>query len=267
MGMADSGFARLAGAAREEGKPLPPEAIAVAEVGVADAYALQSELTEWFRQNGHGQIGGYKLGATTETMQSYLGVASPVYGHIMTHNILHHGDTFKRVSTIETGAECELAVCLMADMPLRTEPWTSETVRPYLDWVAPAIEIVENRYGDFASMPLGPMVADDFFHRACVIGAPVHDWQHLDLAAISARLLRDDEDIDGGTGAEVLGHPFNSVAAVATMLAERGVSMSAGQIVMTGSMVRTVWAERNTKTFESRLSSVGHCLVHVFSSR
>ena len=262
--MADSEFAVLAGMARESGAPLPAEAIAAtAEIGVADAYALQSELAEWFRHSGHGEIGGYKLGATTETMQSYLGVASPVYGHIMTRNILRHGDTFGRVSAIETGAECELAVCLAADMPLPAEPWDGENVRPYLDWVAPAIEIVENRYGDFSSMPLGPMVADDFFHRACVIGAPVHDWQSLDLAAMTARMVRNGEDIDGGTGADVLGHPFNSIAEVATLLAERGVSMSAGQIVMTGSMVRTVWAERDTTTFECRLSSVGSCRVHV----
>lgn len=261
--MVDSQFAALAGAARQLGKPLPRVAIDAADTDVASAYALQSDLADWFSRHGHGEIGGYKLGATTKTMQTYLGVSSPVYGHIMSRNILRDGDRFCRVGAIETGAECELAVRLGEDMPLQSGAWSHGTVRPYIDWIAPAIEIVENRYGDFASMPLGPMIADDFFHRACVIGPPLHDWRSIDLAAMTARLLRDGEDIDGGTGEEVMGHPFNSVAAVATMLAERGTSMSAGQIVMTGSMAKTVWAERDTSSFECRLSSVGSCKVFV----
>ena len=44
-----------------------------------------------------------------------------------------------------------------------------------------------------------------------------------------------------GTGADVLGHPHNPLAWLANHLAEEGKGLRAGQIVLTGSLVKTVW--------------------------
>ena len=44
-----------------------------------------------------------------------------------------------------------------------------------------------------------------------------------------------------GTGADVLGHPHNALAWLANHLAAEGRGLHAGQIVMTGSLVKTVW--------------------------
>ena len=44
-----------------------------------------------------------------------------------------------------------------------------------------------------------------------------------------------------GTGADVLGHPHNALAWLANHLADEGKGLHAGQIVLTGSLVKTVW--------------------------
>jgi len=44
-----------------------------------------------------------------------------------------------------------------------------------------------------------------------------------------------------GTGLDVLGHPHNALAWLANHLAEEGRGLHAGQIVLTGSLVKTVW--------------------------
>jgi 2-oxo-3-hexenedioate decarboxylase/2-keto-4-pentenoate hydratase len=44
-----------------------------------------------------------------------------------------------------------------------------------------------------------------------------------------------------GTGADVLGHPHQALAWLANHLAAEGKGLHAGQIVLTGSLVKTVW--------------------------
>jgi len=55
----------------------------------------------------------------------------------------------------------------------------------------------------------------------------------------------DGEIIDRGFGRDVLGHPFHSVAWLATHLAEMGTALRAGDIVMTGNLVTTKFPDRS----------------------
>ena len=48
-------------------------------------------------------------------------------------------------------------------------------------------------------------------------------------------------EIGRGTGADVLGHPHHALAWLANHLAVGGTGLRAGQIVLTGSLVKTVW--------------------------
>jgi 2-keto-4-pentenoate hydratase len=68
-----------------------------------------------------------------------------------------------------------------------------------------------------------------------------------DLAAIEAVVSVDSEIIDRGFGRDVLGHPFHSVAWLATHLATQGSRLRKGDIVMTGSVVTTKFPERSTR--------------------
>ncbi len=52
------------------------------------------------------------------------------------------------------------------------------------------------------------------------------------------RATRDRAAIGEGHGRDILGHPFHSVAWLATQLASKGVGLKAGQVVMTGSVMR-----------------------------
>jgi 2-keto-4-pentenoate hydratase len=55
-----------------------------------------------------------------------------------------------------------------------------------------------------------------------------------------------------GIGADVMGHPHNALAWLANNLAARGTTLRDGEIVLTGSLVQTVW-----------LSPDDRVLVHV----
>jgi 2-keto-4-pentenoate hydratase len=77
-----------------------------------------------------------------------------------------------------------------------------------------------------------------------VLGEFAPSWP--DLAAIEAVVSIDGKVIDRGFGRDVLGHPFHSVAWLATHLASQGSRLRAGDIVMTGSIVTTKFPERST---------------------
>jgi 2-oxo-3-hexenedioate decarboxylase/2-keto-4-pentenoate hydratase len=86
-------------------------------------------------------------------------------------------------------------------------------------------------------------VADDFFAAGCVLGTPVARSAAPDLLAVVGRALINGVEVGRGTGADVLGHPHHALAWLANHLAADGKGLRAGEIVLTGSLVKTVWLE------------------------
>ena len=59
--------------------------------------------------------------------------------------------------------------------------------------------------------------------------------------AVTGRALVNGKEEGRGTGADVLDHPHNALAWLANHLAAEGRGLHAGQIVLTGSLVKTIW--------------------------
>src|SRR6202000_2786929 len=85
------------------------------------------------------------------------------------------------------------------------------------------------------------LIADDFFAAGCVLGEPVARIAAPDLLKVTGRALGNGKEAGRGPGADVLGHPANALAWLANHLAEDGKGLHAGQIVLTGSLVKTAW--------------------------
>jgi len=105
----------------------------------------------------------------------------------------------------------------------------------------PAIEIVDDRYVKWERLGAPTLVADDFFAAGCVLGAPVARSAVPDLLQVTGRAIINGKEEGRGTGADVLGHPHHALAWLANHLAAEGRGLHAGQIVLTGSLMKTVW--------------------------
>lgn len=206
-----------------------------------DGYDIQADLAAWLTEHGQGAHAGYKIGATAQGMQELLGVPGPVYGHILSGNVHRSSASVVCNPDCRPGVECEIAFRLGDDLPPSPSPFTRDHIAECVDAVLPAIEIVENRYGDFRSCSIALLTADDFFHKACVLGPAVTDWRDLDLPGSTGRVSIDGEWVETGRGREVLGHPLDAVVWLANKLARRGAGLKAGQIVLTGSMTPVHW--------------------------
>jgi 2-keto-4-pentenoate hydratase len=210
----------------------------------AEAYAIQRALHRRLTAAGLGAIIGHKIGCTTPVMQSYLGIDHPCAGGLFASSV-HDGhadlesDAFARL-----GVECEIAVRLAADLPAGSAPYARDDVAGLVATCMAAIELVDDRYQDYRSLDTPTLIADDFFNTGCVLGREEEDWRSLDLAALAGRMVINGEEVGRGRGSDILGHPLEALAWLARRSAQDGHPLRAGEVVLLGSMVQTVWLQR-----------------------
>ena len=133
------------------------------------------------------------------------------------------------------------AVRLGRDLAAARAPFTADATAQAIEAYLPAIEIVDDRYVQWETLGAPTLVADDFFAAACVLGRAVPRRDAPDVREVAGRALINGAEAGTGTGADVLGHPHNALAWLANHLAAEGRGLHRGQLVLTGSLVKTVW--------------------------
>jgi 2-oxo-3-hexenedioate decarboxylase/2-keto-4-pentenoate hydratase len=151
--------------------------------------------------------------------------------------------TLRAKDFVRVGVECEIAVRLARDLPPSQAPFTADTIAQAVEAYHPAIEIVDDRYEKWQTIGAPTLVADDFFAAGCVLGTPVARAAAPDLLEVVGCAIVNGIEVSRGTGADVLGHPHHALAWLANHLAAEGRGLHAGQIVLTGSLVKTLWLE------------------------
>jgi 2-oxo-3-hexenedioate decarboxylase/2-keto-4-pentenoate hydratase len=157
---------------------------------------------------------------------------------------------------LHVGVECEMVVRLARDLPVSAAPFTRTSLADAVGEVMAGMEIVDDRYVDYKSMDTSTLIADDFFDAGCVLGPPVREWRALDLTALTGVTLINGVEVGRGRGADVMGHPFEALAWLASNLAQRGQYLRAGEFVFTGSVVETKWVNRGDRV-TMRIDALG----------
>jgi 2-keto-4-pentenoate hydratase len=205
---------------------------------VAEGAAAQLALA---RCLGADPPAGFKIGATGRRMQEYLGVSEPVAGFMEARNLHRSGASLDLAGFTRPAVECELAVRLVRDLP--PGPCTAIQAEAAVAELMAGIEIVENRYqDDLAAVGTPTLIADQMYHAAAVLGAPLRNWGGLDMHNLAGRLLIDGIERDQGVAGELLGHPLNCLAWLASSEVARAFGgLRAGQVIMLGSVTPPVW--------------------------
>jgi 2-keto-4-pentenoate hydratase len=249
--------AEIIASARRNRTPLRSLA-AFAPQDESEGYRIQNAVHELLSAH-FGALAGYKIGCTSTVMQQYLSIPHPCSGGVFANAIHKSGASLRHKDFVRVGVECEIAVRLARDLAPSEAPFTAELVAPAIEAYLPAIEIVDDRYDEWQTMGAPTLVADDFFAAGCVLGKPVARSAAPDLLDVIGRAIINGVETGQGTGADVSGHPHNALAWLANHLAAEGKSLRAGQIVLTGSLVKTVWLKAGDEvTMElSGLGTVG----------
>ena len=202
-------------------------------------YAVQREIA--LRLGGLPPA-GFKIGATTQQMQAYLGLSGPAGGFVPKAGLRTSPATARHADYVDPGVECEVGLRLAHD--IAPGPCTRAQAAAAVGEVFAAMEIVDRRYGDLAVLGTPTLIADQVFHAGGVLGTPVADWRALDLGATRGRLSVNGQVRGEGVGADLLGHPFEALAWLASSpCAATFGGLRAGQVVFLGSVTPPIWLD------------------------
>ena len=223
----DEAAARLAEARRSVttienlGEATPTDAAAAEAISDAHAAALGWEVIGW------------KVGCTSELAMQILNSPGPFAGRIF-DGTSYGSRQVAGAAMVRPQVECEFAFVLGADLSPATAPHSLDDVRAATAAVAPAIELVDTRLSDFTGVGYLSLVADHGANGGVVLGDPVPIDDVPDLASVQVTCTIDDEVDATGSGSAILGDPWNALVWLANHLSDRGITLRAGEIVMSG---------------------------------
>ena len=207
-------------------------------VDLDEAYLIQQEFQRHVAEE-QGAIAGYKLAYTTEALQQTVGVSDPVLGVMLEDNIFHSPKTLTAADYVQLALECEVCVRLGADLPLSGAPYDRGRVSEAVESLTTAFEVVDIRRTPGVDRKVGFItgVAANIVNAGVVMGEPVTNWRALDLQAAYGSMTINGELVGDGHGSDVMGHPLEPLAWLANKLAGQGLGLSAGMVIITGSIV------------------------------
>lgn len=190
---------------------------------------------------GDDRIVGYKIGLTSKKMQTMCGIDHPIAGAVFGRRVRESGARLSLGDFGRLGLEFEICARLGRDLPSRAAPYTRAEIAAAVDGVCAAVELVDDRDADYASLDVASLVADNSWNGGIVLGDMVAP--PADLAAVEAVVYLDGAEIGRGVGADALGHPYEPLVWLSNHLAAEGRGMKKGDLVMTGSLVRTCFPD------------------------
>lgn len=207
------------------------------DITIEDSYRIQ-EMCIAQRLSEGRSIRGYKVGLTSKAMQELTGSSEPDFS-AMTDDLYLPEDTPLTTSDfLLPMIEIEIAF-VMKDELKGPGILPADVIRA-TDFVLPAIEIVDFRVGPGPGMTVVDTVADFAACGAAVLGANPRRLDQIDIRRVQGQLIQNGKVKEEGTSSAVLGNPVTSVAWLANKLGEFGVTFQPGQVILTGSFVRTV---------------------------
>src|SRR6516164_9259381 len=136
-------------------KPLDPS---YRLVSIADAYDIQDRYVALLGAE-HGEAIGYKVGLTSKAMQTFCGIDHPIGGVVLARRLHRSGAHLRRADYGRLGLEFEVAVRIKSDIPASATPLAPEAIRPHIEGVGAAIEVVDDRAADYAKLDVRSLVA------------------------------------------------------------------------------------------------------------
>jgi 2-keto-4-pentenoate hydratase len=199
----------------------------------ADAYEIQEAVV---RQLGE-TIGGWKVGVTSAASAAFC---APIWMKMIRPGPASYDAGELRL----IGIEAEIAFRLGRDLPARAAAYGHHEVTAGAA-LHPVIEVVDSRYSDPRSLDRLSILADNFSNGGLVHGAPVPDWEKLDLGHTRITVTEDGEPFaDSSRGAAR--DPIAALVEFANLMNGRG-GAKAGTFITTGSWTGLAFTKRGTR--------------------
>ncbi|MGB5695366.1 MAG: fumarylacetoacetate hydrolase family protein [Polyangiales bacterium] len=205
------------------------------EITIEDAYHVSLRMVNRRIEEDGERIIGKKIGVTSRAVQEMLGVFQPDFGYLTDKMLYPNGGPMPiGEQLIQPRAEGEIAFRLHSD--LNGPGVTNEAVLEATEYVMACFEVVDSRVDDW-KVKIQDTVADNASCGLFVLGDEHADPRGLDFPNLRMRVYKNGELLSQGLGSAALDSPLNCVSWLANTLSDFGISLNAGDVVLSGSLV------------------------------
>lgn len=211
--------------------------------GLAVAEAYQKALAVRQLRIARGeQPRGYKVGFTNRTIWPRYGVYGPIWGTVWdtTLSFCEGEGEVTLAGTTQPRLEPECVFGLRATPPARAG---LDELLACVEWIAPGVEVVQSHQPDW-KFAAADTVADSGLHARLLVGRKIlaaalpHSAKEFERQLADARVVlqRDGEQVDAGTGANVLDGPLHALLHFLQTLRDcpGATDLQPGDLVTTG---------------------------------
>ena len=216
-------------------RTVPPLTERWPNMTIEDAYHVSLRMVNRRVKEDGERIIGKKIGVTSLAVQEMLGVYQPDFGYLTDKMVYRNGGIMPISELlIQPRAEGEIAFKLGKD--LRGPGVTNDDVVRATEYVAPCFEVVDSRVHDW-KVKIQDTIADNASCGLFALGDDHADPRGLDFPSLRMRVYKNGQPLSEGMGAAALGSPLNCVSWLANVLSDFGITLEAGDIVLSGSLV------------------------------
>ena len=220
-----------------DGRPVAPLIETFDGLTIEDAYEIQLAQIRAMVSEGR-TVKGMKVGLTSAAMQNLLGVRQPDFGHLLDDFFhLEHAPIPLGGRFLQPRVEPEVAFVLKK--PLRGPGVTAHEAIAAVDFVLPALEIVDSRIADWR-ISIVDTVADNASSGGLVLGSTPTPLHEVDLRLGGCVFRRNGQVVGTGAGGAVLGSPLSSLVWLANTVGALGTTLEAGWVVLPGAVTAMV---------------------------
>jgi 2-keto-4-pentenoate hydratase len=200
---------------------------------------------------------GWKVGLGAPATMQKLGTRAPVVGFLMQRSLLLSGSTISLEDFTKPVAEPELCVRMAADLHAGA---TADSASAAIKEIFPAIEIA-----DFSPAPapdnLDTVIEGNIYQRHVVLCGNTRFSANLD--GLTSRVFRRGAEVAATSDLEALtGTMTEIVAHVANLLAAFGEKLSAGDVLITGSITPPLMIEVDETAIAHAIDPIGEVSIN-----
>jgi 2-keto-4-pentenoate hydratase len=201
---------------------------------------------------------GWKVGFGAPAVMEKLGISAPLVGHLLESGLVTAGSSVSFDGWIKPVVEPEIALYIGEDLPGGSSPAQAAAAIAAL---GPAFELADLRY---LPEDAERIVADNIYQRHVVLGPRDDSRSGGNVRGLIGRVFRNGVEVARTSDPEAnTGNLVDLVRHVADVLAAFGERLRAGEIIITGSIVPPLLAEKTDKEVVLELDPVGMVSVRV----
>lgn len=206
------------------------------------AYRVQQVVVDAMLAGGDS-VAGYKAGLTGKLARWWFSIDAPIFGVIPASGLRKSGDSFAAPKGRHMLLETEIAFVAGAriDRPVADVA----ALKPLIRGVVPVIEAPAGGFPDdqVRKLTVTDIVANNVSAYVLIVGGE-HPHEGLDLARLGVVMKRGNAQVSKGTGADVMGDPWQSALWLVNVALAQGRVIEPGHYLSTGIIGERVESEK-----------------------